>query len=119
MIEKCFPYFVDELTKLAVSLTADERQQQAIQFAALGTAAAPIASGVGNLISHGKLSPWTSKPRWLAGRMAAGLIGGAALPYAQHAIERASQGTAQERLRRARISRALKEYYRRNDAMRQ
>ena len=103
-----FPYFV----KHAIQLTDEERRRQALQFAALGTIAAPVAQGLGNLLTHGKIAPWSGKGRWLLGRMGTGLVGGAALPYAQHALERGMQETAQERLRRARISRALKEYHR-------
>ena len=116
MIAECFPYFVQEMTKHALQLSDEERKRQAVQFGALGTLAAPVAAGLGNLITHGKVAPWSKglvgKSRWLAGRMAGGLVGGAALPYAQHAIERGMQGDAQERLRRMRISRALKEYHR-------
>jgi len=79
----------------------------------LGAASVPAMKAILNKIQLGRVVPtWTSPKRWAASTAVEGLIAGAALPLMRHSIERQSQATAEERLRRRRISRALREFHR-------
>jgi len=93
-----YPSFFDEMTKIStVDLNKGEKRRQALQFAGLGMAAAPVVSGIKNFISHGKLSPWTSKRRWLASSLVGGALAGGALPAAQHLMAQRNVGKARSR----------------------
>lgn len=115
MTDDWIPAFVDELEKVSVELTKGEKARQAVQFAALGGISGPAMSAMINKIQLGRVVPtWTTPKRWVASKAAQGLIAGAALPLIRHSIERKAQDRALERLRRMRISRALKAYHREN-----
>lgn len=115
MTEDWIPAFVDELEKVAVELTKSEKARQAAQFALLGGVSGPAMSAIINKIQLGRVVPnWTTPKKWVASKATEGLIVGAALPLIRHGIERKAQTRATERLRRTRISRALKEYHREN-----
>ena len=112
MIDDYLPALVDELEKVAVELTRGERATQAAQFAALGGLSGPAISAVVNKIQLGKVVPnWTTPKRWVASKAAQGLIAGGLIPLVRHGLERRAQTGATERLRRLRISKALKEYH--------
>jgi len=112
MIDDCFPALLDELEKVAIELSNKEKRRQAIQFGVLGAASVPAMKAILNKIQLGRVIPsWTSPGRWAASTAVEGLIAGAALPLMRHSIERQVQGQAEERLRRKRISRALKEFH--------
>lgn len=90
------PSFTDELEKIS-RLTDEEERRQALQFAGLGAIATPVISGVTNLITHGKVSPWGSFRRWLPAQMVAGTLAGGALPTMRHMLERSNLRSSQAR----------------------
>lgn len=94
------PSFLDEMEKLAGSLTKDEQRRQALQFGALGTLSGPVVSSAVNYIQRGKMLPAGVKsvPRYVAGSMAGGALISGAIPAVRHALERNMQ--RQARLRR-------------------
>jgi len=93
-----FSSFSDELEKIARLTQSDERRQ-ALQFAGLGAAAAPVVTGAKNLIAHGKISPFGAKlyRRWLPAQLVGGALAGGALPAIRHALERTNVGRAKAR----------------------
>jgi hypothetical protein len=90
------PSFSDELEKIARLTKADERRQ-ALQFAGLGAAAAPVVSGITNLLSYGRISPWGKVGRWLPAQVVGGALAGGALPAVRHAVERQNVRAAKAR----------------------
>ena len=82
MIDAIFPYFVDELVKLSTKQRSTPSQKRMVRdFAILGATSAPLVSGMLSLIEKGEFSPKGTNPaRWLASRVAGGLIGGAVYP---------------------------------------
>lgn len=104
--------FSDEIQKIAVRLNEEEQRRQALQFAGVGAASVPVISAVGNIIEHGKIIPPGASPaRWLARQGATGGLLFGAVPAVRSRIEQDVQGEASERLRRQRISQALKEHH--------
>jgi len=99
----------DELVKIAVRLTQEEKRRQAAQFALLGGVSIPAISALANKFEVGRIvPPWTTGPKWLASQAAKGMVIGGVMPVIRHQIEREIQEDAKERLRRERISRTLK-----------
>jgi len=91
--------FIDELEKIAVQLNKKEQLKQDLQFAALGTVAAPAVTGLSNLIGSGRIVPPHMKPgRWLAASAASGLVGGSLLPIIRRKIEQRNKSLARQRL---------------------
>ncbi len=92
------PAFSDELEKISRLTKGDERRQ-ALQFAGLGAATAPVVSGIKNLIAHGKISPFGASvaKRWLPAQVIGGALAGGALPAIRHALERTNVGRAKTR----------------------
>ena len=82
MIDAIFPYFVDEIIKLSTKKRSVPAQKRMVRdFAILGATSAPLVSGMLSLIEKGEFAPKGANPaRWLASRIAGGLIGGAAFP---------------------------------------
>lgn len=89
--------FIDELQKLATALTNEEQRDQVLQFAGLGATAAPVVQATKNLITHGKVSPFSSKSRFLASNLVGGALSGGAVPVIQHALSAKAQDRARAR----------------------
>ena len=99
-----FEAFVDELAKIAVELTPQERGVQALQFGGLGAIATPMISALTNKIESGTfLPPGVSKGRWLGARMVGGALTAGALPVVRHHIERSNLQAARTRQRAERV----------------
>jgi hypothetical protein len=97
MIEDRIDSLMDELTKIGVVLNKREQRKQDVQFALLGTVAAPLVSAATNMIGYGRpIPPGADPKRWLAASAFKGLVGGAALPIIRRKIE--SSNKAQARL---------------------
>jgi len=86
------------LVKEGVQLTEGEKRRQALQFAALGAGVTPVFSGLTNLISHGKVSPWAPLKRWIPAQVAAGALAGGALPAIQHMLAQSNIEKAKSRI---------------------
>lgn len=94
-----WPTFFDELEKIAVTMTPEEKRRQALQFAALGMGTIPTMSALSSKIMTGKWLPaGVGLRRWLPATAATGLFWGGALPALQHAIARTNIHKAQARL---------------------
>lgn len=100
---------LDELEKISVALTGEEKRRQAMQFAGLGAVSAPIIGGAKNYLTYGKVAPWQTgegllsaggKGRFLAGSMLAGAAAGGLMPTIRHNLERGIQDQARARRRR-------------------
>ena len=77
-----FPYFVREMVKLS-ELHESKREQRRMMrdFAILGATSAPLVSGALSVIEKGEFAPRKGNPfRWMASRVAGGLVGGALFP---------------------------------------
>jgi hypothetical protein len=90
VIDAIFPYFVDELIKISTKeRTTSDQRRMVRDFAILGATSAPLVSGMLSLIEKGEFTPKGAKPgRWLASRIAGGLIGGAAFPSIRRHLAR-------------------------------
>ncbi len=90
----------DELTKIAVRLTSEEKRRQAVQFAALGTTTVPAMELAKTRLQTGRWLPAGVKGfrRYIPGALAGGLFWGGALPTAQHFLARGNIQKARERV---------------------
>lgn len=87
MIGEVFPYFVREMVKLSKKESEDAQQKRMIKgFAILGATSAPLVSGVLNSIEKGEFVGDRNPFRWMASRIAGGLIGGAIFPTVRRHI---------------------------------
>lgn len=106
MIERVFPYFLDELTKISVQLSKKEKAQLYGQYAALGAVSYPAVSSLGHRIEKGSFFPTEgSKLRRLGAGATIGLIGGAAVPalrlhFLKRKEDQARHRLLEEKLRR-------------------
>jgi len=91
--------FIDELEKIAVQLTSDEKKRQALQFAGLGAVTVPAMSALSSKMMTGKWKPPSvSWKRWLPASVATGLFWGGGIPALQHQIARANIRKAEDRV---------------------
>jgi len=89
-MDEVFPYFVGEMLKLSAKQHSGSSQKRMVRdFAILGATSAPLVSGMLSLIEKGEFAPKNSNPaRWLASRVAGGLVGGALFPTIRRSISR-------------------------------
>jgi hypothetical protein len=82
VISESFPYFVREMVKLSKQSSSEAKQRRMIRdFAILGATTTPLVSGVLSAIEKGEFAPKKGNPyRWMASRIAGGLVGGALFP---------------------------------------
>jgi hypothetical protein len=101
--------FYDEMEKISVSLTSEEKRKQMLQFAGLGAVAAPVISGATNLVTHGAVSPFQKSlfRRWLPGQVVSGALAAGAIPAAQHALAQRNLGVARSRVKAEREMKRL------------
>jgi hypothetical protein len=97
-----FPYFVDELTKIAVQMTKKEEGKLYAQYAGLGAVSYPAIRAVANKIESGHVvSPGNSKAKWLVGSVLRGTAGGALIPALRLHLVKRMENKARDRLRHA------------------
>jgi len=102
VIREVLPYFVDELSKIAVQLTKKEKGKLYAQYAGLGAISYPAVIALANRIEKGHFIPPTStKSKWLAANVFKGIVGGAAIPAARLHLIRRTEDKARERIRQA------------------
>lgn len=84
-----FSVCLDELTKLAVMLTPEEKRRQALQFMSLGMTTLPALGATQSKIMSGRWIPKGVHPaKFLGATALGGAFWGGALPTLQHMIAR-------------------------------
>lgn len=90
---------LNELIKISVRLTSDEKRRQALQFAGLGVTSLPTVALAQTKVQTGKWFPTSmSKGRFLGAAALGGAFWGGALPAMQHRISQTNLERAKARV---------------------